>query len=90
MSQLKETVEHCIYVSHEEHLPHEVEEMEDREDTVILHANIGFLNDKLTEELRQRLIFVDASAALKPEEYSASFFLRYLEGQENTFLDNLA
>lgn len=90
MNQLKEIIRHCIEKSHEEHLPYELEESEEREDTILLHANTGFLSNHITEELRKRLIFVDATAQLKPEEYGATFFLRYLEGQEDTFLDNLA
>lgn len=87
---LKQTIKHCIEKTDSDNMSYEFEEMEDRDDTVILHANTGFLSNSLTKELRKRLIFVDATGQLKPEQYGASFFLRYLEGQEDTFLDDLA
>jgi len=71
-------------------MDYQLELLEDEDDTVILHANTGFLSNSLTKELRKRLIFVDATGQLKPEKYGASFFLRYLEGQEDTFLDDIA
>lgn len=86
---IKEMVEHCIYTSTHGDIDYEVEEIESQENTVLLHANIGFLSNDLTKELRNKLIFVEATAQLKPEKYGASFFLHYLEPEEDTFMDDL-
>lgn len=86
---LIDTVKHCITEAGTENRDYRIEKMVDEESTVILHANTGFLTDGLTRELRQRLIFVNGSAQLDTD-YQASFFLKYLEGEESTFLDDLA
>jgi len=68
---------------------YEIEDFQDDENIFILHASQGFLTPDLTEKLRNHLIFVDASGGSR-KDYQASFFLNYLEGREDTFMDNLA
>jgi hypothetical protein len=88
---LEEQVKHLIEnssVSNE--WDYTIEESEDNENTVILHAHPSFLTPELTEELRKRLIFVDASSASYTKEHSTMYFLHYLETEEDTFMDKLA
>lgn len=87
---VEDTVKHCIETSLEEDWDYKIEEYEDEENTVILHAHIGFLTPDLTEELRRRLIFVDATSSSYEDDYSVMYFLHYLEPEEDTFMDSLA
>lgn len=93
MSRLQDIIKHCIEATTiHEHMQSDyiLEEMEDEENTVILHAGDGFLTPELTENLRKRLIFVDATNASTKDRYSIKYFLHYLEPAENTFMDSLA
>mgnify|MGYP000462914284 CR=1 FL=1 len=87
---VEDTVEHCIEKSLQEKCRYSIEESEDNENVVILHAPSRFLTSDLTEELRKRLIFVDATSSSYREGYSTMYFLHYLEPEEDTFMDELA
>jgi hypothetical protein len=69
---------------------YKIEESEDNENLVILHAGKGFLTPQLTEKLRERLIFVDATGKSYEDDYPVMYFLHYLEPEEDTFMDSLA
>ncbi|ELY83623.1 hypothetical protein [Natrinema altunense] len=87
---VEDTVKHCIEKSLQEKCRYSIEEAEDNENTVILHAPLTFLTSDLTEELRKHLIFVDATSGSYKEGYSMMYFLHYLEPEEDTFMDALA
>lgn len=86
----KSTIRHCIEktgsVSSTEY---EIQENPNNENIILLHASKGFLTKHFTEELRNRLIFVSATASLH-DEHPMSYFLHYLEPEEDTFMDSLA
>lgn len=87
---VEDTVRHCIEASLEEEWDYKIEEYEDNENILILHAHSGVLTSDLTGELRKRLIFVDATSESIEDGYDVMFFLHYLEPEEDTFMDSLA
>jgi len=93
VSRLQQIIKHCIEdttIQQAMHSDYLLEEMEDDENTIILHAGTGFLTPEVTENLRKRLIFVDATNASTKDGYSMKYFLHYLEPEEDTFMDYLA
>lgn len=90
---VEEIVRHCVETTtiHDATLAdYKIEESEDDENLVILHAEKTFLVPELTEKLRKRLIFIDATSASYEDEYDVMYFLHYLEPEEDTFMDSLA
>jgi hypothetical protein len=87
---LKQTVRHCIEkTGGTGSTEYQLEDNPNNENAAVLHASKGFLTKDFTRELRHRLIFVDATAALH-DDYAMTYFLHYLELEEDTFMDNLA
>jgi hypothetical protein len=89
---VKEVVEHCVEQSIEQpsKTDYDIEEYQDNENTVVLHGSKALLTPELTEELRKRLIFVDATGSMNDSEHEMMYFLHYLEPEEDTFIDQLA